>query len=80
MFTVTLVIWVVVAAVFQNSKSNGGGKDLWGWACKDNERATVFQDEVNYDLICRLQVCCDSNLPFFVQEFRCLIATCRTGY
>lgn len=28
---------------------------MWGWACVDNTRSTVFGDEVDYALICRMQ-------------------------
>lgn len=55
-FTVSIVVWVVAAATFQNSKSSGDGKDLWGWACKDGERAELFKHDVPYGLVCRLQV------------------------
>jgi hypothetical protein len=32
---------------------------LWGWSCRDNTRKALFQDDVSYDLACRLQVCFD---------------------
>lgn len=28
---------------------------MWGWSCVDNTRATVYEDKVDYQLICRLQ-------------------------
>jgi len=35
---------------------------MWGWSCVDNKRKTIFQDKVNYALVCRMQswslVCC----------------------
>jgi hypothetical protein len=55
LFTFNTVMWVVGTAVFQGSKANGNGQDFWGWSCKDNLRETLFQDEVDYSLVCRLQ-------------------------
>lgn len=54
-FIISLILWVVTAAIFQTSKSNGKGKDIWGWSCLNNERSQVFGQQVNYQLICRLQ-------------------------
>ncbi|KAL2049758.1 hypothetical protein ABVK25_009981 [Lepraria finkii] len=54
-FTFSTIMWAVGAAVLNSSKQNGQGKDMWGWSCKDGKRKDLFQDEVNYDLICRLQ-------------------------
>ncbi|EGX96750.1 hypothetical protein CCM_01408 [Cordyceps militaris CM01] len=54
-FIISLVLWVVTAALFQNSKNNSGNKDMWGWSCVDNQRAHVFHDKVDYALVCRLQ-------------------------
>lgn len=54
-FTFSAIMWVVGAAVFQNSKANGSGKDLWGWSCNQNLREQLFQQDVNYSLVCRMQ-------------------------
>ncbi|KAL6868398.1 hypothetical protein J3F83DRAFT_714670 [Trichoderma novae-zelandiae] len=54
-FIVSLILWVLAAAVFSNSKNNGANKDMWGWSCVQNTRAEVFSDKVKYSLICRLQ-------------------------
>lgn len=54
-FTFSVVMWVVGAAVFQNSKGSNGGGDIWSWSCKQNARSQLFQSDVNYSLICRLQ-------------------------
>ncbi|KAK2807488.1 hypothetical protein FQN49_008781, partial [Arthroderma sp. PD_2] len=54
-FVVTVIMWVIAAAILQNSKDSGEGKDLWGWACKDNLRATLFKEVVDYALVCRMQ-------------------------
>ncbi|KAH8128313.1 hypothetical protein FP744_10008794 [Trichoderma asperellum] len=54
-FIVSLILWVLAAAVFSNSKNNGNNKDMWGWSCVQNTRAVVFSDKVKYSLVCRLQ-------------------------
>ncbi|KAL7798076.1 hypothetical protein V8C37DRAFT_244217 [Trichoderma ceciliae] len=54
-FIVSLILWVLAAAVFSNSKNNGDNKDMWGWSCLQNTRSEVFSDKVKYSLICRLQ-------------------------
>lgn len=56
-FVFTVIMWVIAAAILQNSKDSGNGKDLWGWSCKDNLRATLFKELVDYALVCRMQVC-----------------------
>ena len=55
-FIFSTVMWIVGAAVLHNSKAHGNGQDMWGWSCNDNKRRSLFQDEVHYDLVCRLQV------------------------
>ncbi|KGQ12596.1 hypothetical protein BBAD15_g1625 [Beauveria bassiana D1-5] len=54
-FIISLVLWVVTAALFQNSRNTSGNKDMWGWSCVDNQRAHVFHEKVDYALVCRLQ-------------------------
>ncbi|RFU79113.1 hyphal anastamosis-8 [Trichoderma arundinaceum] len=54
-FIVSLILWVLAAAVFSNSKNTGNNKDMWGWSCVQNTRAEVFSDKVKYSLVCRLQ-------------------------
>ncbi|MCJ1404701.1 hypothetical protein MMC11_007927 [Xylographa trunciseda] len=54
-FIFSTVMWIMGAAILHTSKANGNGQDMWGWACNDNKRRTLFQDEVHYDLVCRLQ-------------------------
>lgn len=54
-FVVSLILWVLAAAVFSNSKNNGNNKDMWGWSCVQNTRSEVFSDKVKYSLVCRLQ-------------------------
>lgn len=54
-FVFSIVLWGIGAGVVQGAKSNNNGQDLWGWSCKDNTRRTLFQNDVDYELICRLQ-------------------------
>lgn len=55
-FTFSIVMWAIGAAILSESKKNGNGKDMWGWSCKDGKRKDVFQEDIDYALICRLQV------------------------
>lgn len=61
-FVFSIVMWLVGAVVLQGTKASSGGSDIWGWSCKDNKRRQLFQDDVHYALVCRLQdwslVCC----------------------
>ena len=55
-FTFSIIMWSVGAALLAHSKNNGKGSDMWGWACKDGRRKEIFSQEVDYALICRMQV------------------------
>ncbi|KAK3115140.1 hypothetical protein LTR53_005824 [Teratosphaeriaceae sp. CCFEE 6253] len=61
-FVFSIVMWGVGAGIIQGAKNNSNNKDMWGWSCVNNPRKQLFQNEVSYDLICRLQnwslVCC----------------------
>ena len=61
-FAFSTVMWLVAAGILHGSKATGGGQDMWGWSCKDNKRKELFQNDVHYALVCRLQnwslVCC----------------------
>ncbi|KAK1074442.1 hypothetical protein LTR74_001038 [Friedmanniomyces endolithicus] len=61
-FVFSTVMWLIAAGILQGSKSTGNNKDMWGWSCVNNTRKQLFQNEISYDLICRLQnwglVCC----------------------
>lgn len=61
-FVFSIVMWAIGAGILNQSKATGNGQDIWGWACKDNRRRTLFEDDVSYALVCRLQdwslVCC----------------------
>ncbi|KAM5351640.1 hypothetical protein ACJ41O_004363 [Fusarium nematophilum] len=54
-FILALILWVVTAILFQNSRNNSNNKDMWGWSCVSNTRSEVFGEKVDYALICRLQ-------------------------
>lgn len=55
-FVFSIVMWGVGAGILSQSKANGNGQDIWGWSCKDNKRRALFQNDVSYALVCRLQV------------------------
>ncbi|OJD25930.1 hypothetical protein ACJ73_02696 [Blastomyces percursus] len=61
-FIVVLVMWVVGAAVLQNSRNSTSNKDMWGWACNPGTRRELYKEQVDYELVCRMQdwalVCC----------------------
>ncbi|KAK3372461.1 hypothetical protein B0H63DRAFT_297762 [Podospora didyma] len=54
-FIFSMVMWAVAAGILQSSKNNSGNQDMWGWACVQNHRSDLFQDKVDYALVCRLQ-------------------------
>ncbi|EKJ68013.1 hypothetical protein FPSE_11824 [Fusarium pseudograminearum CS3096] len=54
-FIASLILWVITAIIFQNSKNNSNNKDMWGWSCVNNHRSDVFSEKVDYALVCRLQ-------------------------
>jgi hypothetical protein len=55
-FVFSIVMWGVGAFILNQSRANGGGKDLWGWSCGQNTRFNLFKDDVSFALVCRLQV------------------------
>lgn len=55
-FIVSMAIWVTTIVVLQSAKNNSDNKDLWGWSCNNNLRHQLFNNEVDYALVCRLQV------------------------
>ncbi|WPH01134.1 Hypothetical protein R9X50_00396900 [Acrodontium crateriforme] len=61
-FVFSIVMWGIGAGILQQSKTNGNNKDMWGWSCVNNARHSLFETEVQYNLICRLQnwslLCC----------------------
>ncbi|KAH8145584.1 uncharacterized protein LAJ45_10384 [Morchella importuna] len=54
-FIFTIVMWAIAAGIMQGSRNSAEGKDLWGWACKDNVRRKLFEEDINYKLVCREQ-------------------------
>jgi heme/copper-type cytochrome/quinol oxidase subunit 2 len=54
-FILSMILWAVTAALFQHSRNNSNNTDMWGWSCVENNRATIYGDKVDYQLICRLQ-------------------------
>lgn len=61
-FIFSTVMWAIAAGILQGARSQGNGKDMWGWSCADNARSQVFSQDIHYALVCRLQswslVCC----------------------
>lgn len=55
-FGFSIIMWAIGAGILHGSRQHGGGKDIWGWACKDGQRKQLFQEDVSYNLVCRLQV------------------------
>ena len=55
-FIFSIVMWAIGAAILNENKKHGDGKDMWGWSCKDGKRKTLFEQDVDYALVCRLQV------------------------
>ena len=39
-FIFSIIMWAVGAAVFNQSKAQGNGKDIWGWSCVEIGRAS----------------------------------------
>ncbi|RVD83583.1 uncharacterized protein DFL_007967 [Arthrobotrys flagrans] len=52
-FLFMIILWAVIAGTITNARNTNGGNDMWDWACKDNQRKELFQDDVNYDLVCK---------------------------
>lgn len=55
-FIFSTVMWAIAAGILQGARANGGGKDVWGWSCADNQRKVLFSEKVDYALVCRMQV------------------------
>lgn len=55
-FILSMAIWVASIIILQHAKNNSDNKDMWGWACNNNVRHQLFSNDVDYALVCRLQV------------------------
>nr|AMK37718.1 hypothetical protein [Pyricularia oryzae] len=59
-FSCSLIVVAVMSTVltmFDAAKRNSNdNKDMWGWSCAQTPRAETFEDDVDYSLLCRLQV------------------------
>lgn len=54
-FILSMLLWLITAVIFQHSKDNSNNKDMWGWACVNNQRSQIYADKIDYVLVCRLQ-------------------------
>ncbi|QSZ35349.1 hypothetical protein DSL72_008219 [Monilinia vaccinii-corymbosi] len=61
-FIFSTIMWALAAGILQGARNNGNNKDIWGWSCVYNKRHELFQEKVDYALVCRLQswslLCC----------------------
>jgi len=61
-FIFSIIMWAVAAGVLQGTRSNSGNQDIWGWSCVDNKRRDVYSEDIDYELVCRVQawalICC----------------------
>lgn len=65
-FIFAIVMWGIAAGILNGTRAAGNGQDIWGWACKDNKRRQLFQEDINYVLVCKELVCNTSlSLPIF---------------
>ena len=60
-FIFSIVMWAIGAAILNEQKKHSNDKDMWGWSCKEGKRKELYDKEVDYALVCRLQV---SPVPF----------------
>lgn len=49
-------LWAGIAVAYRLGKT---GKDLWGWSCdmEHGQRKTLFENDLNFEFMCGLQVC-----------------------
>jgi hypothetical protein len=63
-FIFSTIMWGVAAGILQGARNNSNNKDIWGWSCVDNKRRQLFDQKVDYALVCRMQVSLDpEDLP-----------------
>lgn len=77
-FIVSMVMWALAAGILQSSRLNSNNKDIWGWSCVQNHRSQLFQDKVDYALVCRLQVSTTAPFPVPHRATRLILAN-RAG-
>ena len=51
-FIFAIVMWGIAAGILNGSRASGNGMDIWGWSCKNNQRRSLFQEDINYVLVC----------------------------
>ena len=51
-FIFAIIMWGIAAGLINGARASGNGQDIWGWACKNNKRRQLFQDDINYALVC----------------------------
>lgn len=54
-FTFSIIMWGVGAGILQHSHRSNDGKDMWSWSCVKNTRQALYDNDVPYELMCRLQ-------------------------
>lgn len=64
-FIFSIVMWAIGAAVLNQSKQNGKDKDMWGWSCKEGKRKELYQNDVDYGVVCRMQVSTSYAIQFY---------------
>lgn len=67
-FLFSIIMWAVAAGILQGTRNNGNGKDIWGWSCVDNKRRQAFNDDIDYQLVCRIQVSPPPSLSFALRQ------------
>lgn len=53
-FIFSITIWSVGYGIMKSSREKNNDKDIWGWSCRDNTRKNLFQDTINYNLVCSM--------------------------
>lgn len=55
-FFFSIIMWAVGAAILNEKKRHSNDQDMWGWSCKEGKRKELYDEDVDYGLVCRLQV------------------------
>lgn len=76
-FIVSIVMWGIAAGTLQGSRNNSNNKDIWGWSCVDNKRRQLFAEDIDYSLVCRMQVSlCNTSLSFGQANSHIVLVSC----